>query len=57
MAWAMAAAAVALVLAGAVALAVGLVPVTNSAAEVLGLSVGFAALFAGSAWLFHAAAA
>ena len=52
MARAMAATAVGLVLAGVVALAGGLVPAYNSAAEVVGLSVGFAALFASSARLF-----
>ncbi|WP_412069342.1 hypothetical protein [Rubrivirga sp. IMCC43871] len=57
MAWAMAATAVAMGLAGVVALAAGLVPAYNSAAEILGLSGLFAALFAGSALLFRRAAA
>ena len=56
MARAMAAAAVAFVVAGVAALALGTVPAYNSAAEVLGLSGMFAALFAGSAWLFRRAA-
>lgn len=56
MARAMAATATALLLAGVAALAAGMVPAYNSAAEILGLSGLFAALFAGSAWLFHRAA-
>ena len=56
MARAMAATAVAMGLAGVVALAAGLVPAYNPAAESLGLSGLFAALFAGAAWLFRRAA-
>ncbi|WP_412061519.1 hypothetical protein [Rubrivirga sp. IMCC45206] len=57
MVWAMGATAVAMMLAGVVALAAGLVPAYNPAAEILGLSGLFATLFAGSAWLFGRAAA
>ena len=56
MVWAMGATAASLVVAGVVALAAGMVPAYNTWVEVLGLSGGFAALFAGSAWLFHRAA-
>lgn len=57
MAVALAVTAVATVLAGVVAIAAGLVEEEGgSVVDVLGLSGGFAAMFAVSAWLFHRAA-
>ena len=56
MAWAMAATAVALVLAGATALVAGKIGSNNSAPEILAITAFYAILFAGSAWLFRQAA-
>ena len=56
MAWVLVAMAVVQMAIGVIAIAAGMVPAYNSPFEVLGLSLFFATLFLGSAWLFRRAA-
>lgn len=53
MAWTLAAMSAATAAIGVMAVVAGMIPEYNTAAEIIALNAGFAALFAGAAWLFR----